>query len=168
MGKVATVPVDQQAKAAKSVVQGGSKHFCCFGLKQRLDRTAPVWKKLVFYGIYLPFVRFCYFRLHIPAISGIDRDGRCFWMEHEGGFTAEWQALQACERHGWFYHELPLDDAPLAAATIIPTANQQHPTSPAWDRYAAANQPLQAALSRLDQRVQDSDEAVRAYRAGAV
>lgn len=68
----------------------------------------PYWKRVVFWGFYMPVARFCA-RLDLPTLVGKDAAGWC-WEEDQGTFTSLDGALSAIRgRRWWFWKENPVN-----------------------------------------------------------
>lgn len=82
--------------------------------KWNIDKGAPLWKRLFFKWIFLPFQGFA-FRLGIPTPKEVviesDPDGRTRktfrWWEDEGIFACADQAEVGCLEEHWGYTNLP-------------------------------------------------------------
>lgn len=77
--------------------------------KYGLDETSPWWRKAFFRAVYLPFVRFSFKWIGIPAIDTKDASGEFCWHEIEGLFTDEEAAKLVCKGEFWKVTPLPLD-----------------------------------------------------------
>lgn len=87
-----------------------SKVFEAFQRKYNVDAGSPLWKRLFFHWVYLPFNRFSFFKLGlIPPDhlvcghcgSAKDRGGRLGWLERQGVFSNQWRAEQEAEKYAF-------------------------------------------------------------------
>lgn len=80
--------------------------------KYGLDDRSPWWQRWYFKWIYLPFLRFSFKRMKIPAVKELTIDGKrmtfCWW-EDQGVFETREQAEAACLGPMWSYKKLPLN-----------------------------------------------------------
>lgn len=100
--------------------------------KWNIDKAAPLWKRLFFTWIFLPFQSLS-FRLGIPTpkevIVEADEKGRVRrtfrWWEDEGIFDSAEQANAGCLEEHWGYTNLPYGrlmppDSAQYGVTIFP------------------------------------------------
>lgn len=82
--------------------------FEAFQRKYNLDAGAPPWKRLFFDWIYLPFNRFCFFKLNLIPPDHLEcghcgrakgKDGRLGWVEQQGAFSQQWRAEQEAAKY---------------------------------------------------------------------
>lgn len=96
--------------------------YAVFQIKRDVSKANLTWyERAVFWYIWIPFMRFCTNRLHLPlweipdwvkcpnckakvAIEG----GGC-WTEKEGIVTAREMAQAACKSSDWYFHRLPVN-----------------------------------------------------------
>lgn len=67
--------------------------------KYNIDKRCPWWQRAFFRWLYLPFVRFSYRYVHIPAMDEVEINGKKLtfcWYEDGGVFDDEDQAKLAC------------------------------------------------------------------------
>lgn len=69
-----------------------------FQRKYDIDGNSPVWKRLFFRYVYLPFNRFCFFRLHLIPADHV-RNGELGWLERQGVFSEQWRAEQEAAKY---------------------------------------------------------------------
>jgi hypothetical protein len=93
--------------------------------KYGLDKDTPWWERWFFRAIYLPFVRFAFKRLHIPAQGTYHEDGSFSWVENIGVATDEQAARDMCE--GEFYEVRPI---PLNGALPKESIQYKEPSYP--------------------------------------
>lgn len=115
--------------------------------KYNLDASRPWWEKLFFWYLFLPFVRFAFKRMHVPApgalepchlcancLTGLDcSKPKVVLIEQQGVYFDEGVANERCEDQFWGVKTLPLN-------TDLPSASVQYkghraPKSLMPDRY---------------------------------
>ena len=72
--------------------------------KYNIDSRSPWWTRLFFRWIYLPFNRFAFTKLGIPALDEVEINGKKLtfcWYEDEGVFEDADQADAACLGEFW-------------------------------------------------------------------
>ena len=72
--------------------------------KYNIDSRSPWWKRFFFRFVYLPFNRFAFTRLGIPAVDEVEIDGKKLtfcWYEDEGVFEDADAAEAACLGEFW-------------------------------------------------------------------
>lgn len=79
--------------------------------KYDVDASSPWWRRWYFRGVYLPFVRWSFNKIGIPAQGSIDADGRFSWCEYICIATDEETAKQACRGEFYEHHSLPVNSA---------------------------------------------------------
>lgn len=86
------------------------KCFQTFQWKYDIDAHSPSWKKLFFHLVYLPFIRFCLYKLGIAVPEAIVLPnanlpkGALLIKEWQGCFSQKWRAEQEAAKHlhgGW-------------------------------------------------------------------
>lgn len=77
--------------------------------KYGLDESSPWWERWFFRLVYLPFVRFAFKWMHIPACSDLHPDGSVSWVEHIGIATDEQSAREMCKGEFYVVHSLPVN-----------------------------------------------------------
>lgn len=78
--------------------------------KYGLDESSPRWRRVFFENIYLPFLRFCFKWLKIPAQGTIHPDGSFSWVENIGVATEMETACAMCKGEFYRVSRLPLND----------------------------------------------------------
>lgn len=86
--------------------------------KYGLDESSPWWRKLFFRAIFLPFNRFAFKRMKIPAMDKLEPDNSFSWFEHIGVFTERELADSACKGEFW-------QVTPLLVNASLPTESCQ-------------------------------------------
>lgn len=72
--------------------------------KYNIDSRSPWWKRAFFRFVYLPFNRFAFKYMHIPALDEVEISGRTMtfcWYEDEGVFEDGDAADAACLGEFW-------------------------------------------------------------------
>lgn len=69
-----------------------------FQRKYDIDENSPRWKKLFFRYVFLPFNRFCFFRLQLISPDHT-RNGELGWLERQGVFSEQWRAEQEAAKY---------------------------------------------------------------------
>lgn len=110
--------------------------------KYGLDATTPRWKQTFFRRVYLPFVRFCFKRLSIPAQGEIHADGSFSWVEHIGIATDRKTAEEMCKGEFYVIHTLPVN-SPLPQESLQ-YKGQVYPKAVKPNRYNRRTFPLTA------------------------
>lgn len=104
--------------------------------KYNIDTGSHWWQRLFFRCIYLPFNRFAFNWMHIPAmgeVSVTEKKTVFSWYEAQGIFTSKEQAKAAC--HGEFFdiRQFPLNG-------VLPDESvhggHDYPKAGSPDRYA--------------------------------
>lgn len=108
--------------------------------KYGLDEDTALWKRLFFKAVYLPFVRFSFKYVHIPAMGSIDCDGQMSWVETIIVTTDEDRANRASKDEFYCVRRYQMDKQ-------IPEASLQcmghhYPNSIIPDRYRRRVFPL--------------------------
>lgn len=108
----------------RPMTKAATKYYV-FRWKDRIDASAPLWKRVFYWCLYRPFNQFCRFKLGIPTFNAEEHDEcgckkRLLWTEHQGIVDEKWQAEQAAESPLWGYHCLPYN-ALLPARSVAPT-----------------------------------------------
>lgn len=114
------------AGSAAAPVKLPSTVFEAFQRKYDVDANSPAWKRLFFRYVYLPFNRFCFFKLHLIPPDHL-RNGELGWLERQGVFSERWRAEQEAEKYPFGGVE-PLafdtgeDDCTCAPRSIFPNS----------------------------------------------
>ena len=114
--------------------------FYIFSWKSILDDETPWWKTRFYWLIYRPFNHFCRFRLGLPTFNAEECCGckrRLLWTEHQGIADTQEQALWACGKREWGYHELPYNS--LEPERTV-NGNHNYPASDERTRQKYADQ----------------------------
>lgn len=80
--------------------------------KYGIDDSSPWWQRWFFRGLYLPFVRFSFKRVGIPAMDEVEITGetvRFNWYELQGIYSDKDRADQSCRGEFWCVRPAPLD-----------------------------------------------------------
>lgn len=80
--------------------------------KYGIDDRSPWYRKWYFKLIYLPFLRFSFKYMKIPATKEVTVEGKKVtfsWWEDQGIFETREQAEAACLGPMWSYKKLPLN-----------------------------------------------------------
>ena len=80
--------------------------------KYGVDERSPWWQRYYFKLIYLPFLRFSFKYVKIPAMKEVTIDGKKVtfsWWEDQGVFESKEQAEAACLGPRWSYKKLPFN-----------------------------------------------------------
>lgn len=86
--------------------------YCVTQRKYSIDQHSPWWQRWFFRWVYLPFVRFAFKRMSIPAVDAIEIEGkveRLCWNEIQGIFTDKDKADLSCMGQFWCVRPIPLD-----------------------------------------------------------
>lgn len=86
--------------------------YCVTQRKYGIDKHSPWWQRWFFRWAYLPFVRFAFKRMSIPAVDAIEIEGkieRLCWNEIQGIFTDKDKADLSCMGQFWCVRPIPLD-----------------------------------------------------------
>jgi hypothetical protein len=113
--------------------------------KYNLDPSRP-WRERVFFRyLFLPFVRFAFTHMHVPAIGAVEPDGTVVIIEQQRICTDRQAAEALCRSKDefWSWKPLPLD-------VTLPDASVQHkghrnPLSIVPDRYRRRTFPVATA-----------------------
>jgi hypothetical protein len=79
--------------------------------KYGLDANSPWWRRWYFRAVYLPFVRFSFKRMGIPACGSVDADGRFSWLEYITIATDEEAARARCDGEFYDFRKLPVNSS---------------------------------------------------------
>jgi hypothetical protein len=85
---------------------------CVTQRKYGVDDHSPWWQRWFFRWAYLPFVRFAFKRMSIPAVDGVEIEGtteRFFWNEIQGIHTDKDRADLSCMGEFWCVRPIPLN-----------------------------------------------------------
>lgn len=160
--------VREEAEMAEAVKL--KECFESFQRKYDIDRDSPWWKRLFFWFVYMPFVRFSFFKMGIVAMDHVDREGRLGWLERQGVWSEEWRALQDAERYPFGGVERLAFNSAEDACTCAPRS--QFPNSTAstkYERLDAETVPIeQSKLERLSRKLLETDPVVHRYRPKSV
>lgn len=138
--------------------------FESFQWKYDIDRGSPWWRKIFFWLVYLPFVRFAYFKMKIVPPDHVDERGRLGWLERQGVWSEEWRALQDAEKYPFGGVERLSFNRAERAETCNPRS--RFPNSEASERYERLDgDKVQQSLDRLSQKLTETDPIVNRYRA---
>lgn len=148
------------------------KCFQTFQWKYDVDGHSPLWKKLFFRWVYIPFVRFAWDKLGIVLPEAILLpsanlpNGALLVKEWQGCFSERWRAEQEAARHlHGGYAEVAFEWSETAATTeprsVCPASpvDQKRRDRRVWAE-AAALERLQETLVRTRYQV----EAFRSLR----
>lgn len=100
----------EAAPAKAGQVADLSTVFEAFQRKYNLDAGTPLWKRVFFRWIYLPFNRFCFFKLRLIPPDHVvcrrcgddkGRNGTLGWLERQGVFSQKWRAEQEAEKYAF-------------------------------------------------------------------
>lgn len=117
--------------------------------KYNLDPSRPWWQRAFFRCVFLPFVRFSFKYMKIPAAGAIEPDGRIVIIEQQGIYFHEGAAEEVCARENEFWQWKP-----ILLNTEIPAESVQYqgaraPLSIMPDRYRRRSYP--ATTARISQ-----------------
>lgn len=123
--------------------------------KYNIDKRCPWWQKWFFRYVYLPFNRFAFRYMQIPAMDEVEIHGKKMtfcWYEDEGVFDDEHAAENACLGEFWRVK-------PLFKNRVYPTETAQHighryPRAKKPDRYLKPTFALITKDRKQDQREQ--------------
>ena len=123
--------------------------------KYNLDPDRPWWQRAFFHYVFLPFVRFAFQRMKIPAVGAIESDGSVIIIEQQGVYTDEQLARESCLNEFWSVKRLPLN-YPLPSSSVQYRGHLA-PLSVMPDRYRRRTQPLTleplGLLRQVDQQI---------------
>lgn len=100
----------QGSAAAPAKVGIPNTVFEAFQRKYNLDAGSPLWKRWFFRWVYLPFNRFCFFKLRLIPPDHVvcgrcgddkGKNGTLGWLERQGVFTQKWRAEQEAEKYAF-------------------------------------------------------------------
>lgn len=118
MKAAAALARDRRAPSIAAVEEA----YAVFQIKRDVSKAKLTWyERAVFHCVWIPFMRFCTTRLHLPlweipdwvkcshcghkvAIEG----GGC-WTEKEGIVTTREMACAACKTSDWYFHRLKVN-----------------------------------------------------------
>lgn len=115
--------------------------------KYGVDAASPWWRRWYFRGIYLPFVRWSFNHVGIPAQGSIDADGRFSWCEYICIATDEETARQACCGEFYEHHPLPVNSA--LPPESVQYSEQVYPKSTEPHRYGKQAFPQVRSLADI-------------------
>ena len=124
--------------------------------KYGIDAQTPWWERWFFRAVFLPFVRFSFKRMHVPAHGAVDKDGRFSWVETVIVTFDKERALAACGDEFYCVRTYSPDAS-------LPRESLQHkghsyPNSVMPDRYRRCTFPLTSApvvgLTHLAQEIE--------------
>jgi hypothetical protein len=104
--------------------------------KYNIDARCPWWQQWFFRHIYLPFNRFAFKYVHIPAMDEVEINGKRLtfcWYEDEGVFDDEHQADNACQ--GEFWRVKPILKNRVYPARTAQRTGHRYPRAGKPDRY---------------------------------
>jgi hypothetical protein len=135
--------------------------------KYDVDAGSPLWKRALFWGVYMPFVRFFFrdvFKFQPP--DRVERGGSYSWLEHQGVFFEEWRAEQEAAKYGFgVVLELPWDESLPAASVQLP---QVHPNSTAREMYEKVGRAEvsfpRIDVERLERKLRETDHVPQLLR----
>lgn len=160
------IPESEAAPAADLEAVKLKECFESFQRKYDIDRSSPWWKKLFFWLVYMPFVRFAFFKLRIVPMDHIDESGRLGWIERQGVWAERWQAEQDAERYPFGGVERLSFNAAEDDCTCAPRS--LFPNSTARERYErSANKTVsvkESSLERLSRKITETDPVVNRHR----
>lgn len=97
--------LEAETRAVTNVVVSGavpakppSVVYEAFQRKYDIDKHSPRWKRFFFRYVYLPFNRFCFFRLRLIPPDHLS-NGELGWLERQGVFSERWRAEQEAEKY---------------------------------------------------------------------
>lgn len=129
-----------------------------FQRKYDIDANSPLWKRLFFHRVYLPFNRFCFFRLNLIPPDHL-RNGELGWLERQGVFSKKWQAEQEAAKYPFGGVEPLTFDTGESNSTCAPRS--LFPNSSARRRYERHSQQTVnvdvTALRRLENVLAQSE-----------
>jgi hypothetical protein len=103
-------------------------------IKYELDPSTPKWKVWFFFHVYLNFVRFCHFKLKLPTIRVLDKDGRPGWLEDQSIWPTKEEAETDARRFPFgFVKRMPF--RAQAPASTYQFGEYEFPNSPAKAQY---------------------------------
>lgn len=113
--------------------------------KYGLDKSSPWWRKAFFRAIYLPFNRFSFKYVGIPALDTVDAKGEFCWHEATSAYTDPEVAASKCKGEFWRVCPLPLDaDVPEETYQY---SGRSYPRSSRPNRYAKLSFDLTATAN---------------------
>lgn len=135
--------------------------YAVFQIKRDISALKP-WQRWLFKYGWLPLMRFCVNRLHLPLVEKIDKV-RCqhcgfnmavepyCWTEKEGIVTTREQAVEACKTSDWYFHKLRVN-ASMPGETAKKRLDHDFPKSNGHRSYMKANEDVaHVDLSKLEQ-----------------
>lgn len=143
-----------------------SKLFRAFQWKYNLDPSKPLWARLYFRWVFLPFNRFSYLHCHVVPFSRMEPDGSLSWKEDEGYFSDEYRAAQEAAKYPFGgYNEVAVDFSE-GGKSCEPRV--QFPNSTAAQAYVKRGKRRVeldlAPVERLQQVVEDAQRVVNTFR----
>lgn len=163
------------AAAGKAEAAKVKECFESFQLKYDIDQSAPWWKKLFFWRVYMPFARFAYLKMRIVpmdhlrcayCLGPVREDSRFGWLERQSVWSERWQARQDAERYPFGGVERLPFNAPEEECTCAPLS--EFPNSSARERYErSANKTvsvMESSLERLSRKLAETDPVVNRHR----
>jgi hypothetical protein len=155
------------AKATKVVEAADLKDcFESFQRKYDIDSNSPWWKRLFFWYVYMPFVRFAFFNMRIVPMDHVNENGELGWLERQAVWSERWRALQDAERYPFGGVERLSFNLAEDACTCAPRS--EFPNSTVRKKYEGLDRETvevrQSALERLDKKLAETDPVVNRYR----
>lgn len=153
--------------AAGKVADRLRECFESFQLKYDVDAGSPWWRKLFFWYVYLPFVRFAYFTVGIVPLDHVNEQGQLGWLERQTIWSEKWRAEKDAARYPFGgVQRLPFDieeqEETCAPQCEFPNSSAKH----RYERRANRTVPVaESALERLERKLLETDPVVNRYRA---
>lgn len=160
------IPESEAAPVAVPEAVKLKECFESFQRKYEIDRSSPWWKKLFFWLVYMPFVRFAFFKLRIVPMDHVDESGRLGWIERQGVWAERWQAEQDAERYPFggverLSFNAAEDDCTCAPRSLFPNSTVRE----RYERGANRTVPVtESSLERLSRKLTETDPIVNRYR----
>lgn len=153
------------AKAPKVVIKP-KECFESFQRKYDIDASAPWWKRAFFWYVYMPFVRFAFFKMRIVPMDHQDERGQLSWLERQGVWSEEWRAQLDATRYPFGGVERLAFNESEENCTCAPRS--QFPNSSAKKGYERnAHKTIsvkESSLERLSRKLLETDSVVDRYR----
>jgi hypothetical protein len=123
--------------------------------KYNIDSRSPWWKRAFFRWIYLPFNRFAFIHLNIPALDEVEINGKKLtfcWYEDEGIFEDEHAADAACL--GEFWRVKPMDLNSVYPPSTAQRNGHRYPRAKKPDRYLKPTWDLMTVSRKEQEAIQ--------------
>lgn len=144
--------------------------YAVFQIKRDVSRVKLTWyERAIFWYVWIPFMRFCTTRLHLPLWEipdwvkcprcghKVEIEGGGCWTEKEGIVTTREMACAACKTSDWYFHRLKVNGV-MKGDTARTRVDHDFPLAMTDQYQKASSDTYIGSLSELEKLVTEARE----------